>query len=178
MIAVYYVVFVLLALIFLKQIHSFLKYFYSRPLLTNTHAEFIPSKSIINDYIIENKDGSYSCIIELKGFSYFKAENLEVSSADNLKIKERALNFNDLKENIHFKFLFKRSKVKDGYANKNYIEVTSNSKVQLKENSSRLVSSLSEFKPHLLENKELLNFLFFNCNLVEKSLNNYRYQHS
>jgi type IV secretory pathway VirB4 component len=170
MIAIYYIVFVLLALIFLKQMYSFLKYFYSRPLLTNTYAEFIPSKSIINDYMIENKDGSYSSILELKGFSYFKAENLEVSSADNLKIKERALNFNDLKENIHIKFIFKRFKIQDGYSNKNYIEVTSNSKVHLKENSSRLLSSLSEFKPHLLENKELLDFLFFNCNLVDKSL--------
>ena len=122
MIAVYYIVFVLLALIFLKQMYSFLKYFYSRPLLTNTYAEFIPSKSIIEDYIIENKDGSYSCIIELKGFSYFKAENLEVSSAENLKIKERALNFKDLQENIHIKFMFKRFKEDNGYNNSNFIE--------------------------------------------------------
>ncbi len=170
MLVIYYILFVFLALIFLKQMYSFLRYFYSQPLLTNTYAEFIPSRKIIEDYIIENKNGSFSCVIEIKGYAYFRSEDLDKSNADNLAIKERALNFKGLKENIHIKFLFKRFKVKDGYQNRNLIEITSDNKIVLKENSNRLLNGLNEFKPYFLKNQELLDFLFLNANFVDKSL--------
>jgi type IV secretory pathway VirB4 component len=164
--------FLFLSVIFLNHIYRFLKYFYENPLLTNTYGEFIPSKKIIDEYIIENKDGSFSAVICLEGYSYFKAENLDQSELENLQIRERALNFKDLKENIHIKFLFKRFKNENGYSNRNYIEINCVNKIELIDVSNKILSQFHDFKSNLLQGDALLNFIFFNCNLVEKHIVN------
>jgi type IV secretory pathway VirB4 component len=169
MLVILYIIFAVLVLFFGRHTLVFLRRYYSQPFLTNTYAEFIPSKEIEEESYIKNKDGSYSALIELKGFPYFKASNLEEIVESNLKIRERALNFKDLKENIHIKFLFKRFKDGESYNNKNYIEITADTKSQLTESLDRLLGSLSDFKPKVLKSNELLAFLFMNCNLVNKS---------
>jgi type IV secretory pathway VirB4 component len=158
-----------LVLFFSRHILVFLREHYSKPFLTNTYAEFIPSKKIKEEIFIKNKDGSYSGVIELKGYPYFRAEDLEQSKISNLKIRERALNFKDLQENIHIKFMFKRFKEDNGYNNSNFIEITSDTKEVLKETIDRLLGSLHDFKPIALKDSELLSFLFMNCNLIKRS---------
>lgn len=172
MVAIFYIIFLVLSIIFLKQVLGFLTYFYKNPLQSNTYGDFIPSKKLNEEKnMIENKDGSFSAIIELEGFAYFKEEDIGKAEEQSFEIKNRAFNFNDLKEDVQIKFIFKRYKVKDGYNNRNFIEITANTSHTIVNNINRLLSGLFEFKPvHLVEDK-LLNFIFFNCNLVEKPIN-------
>ncbi|MFL1780497.1 hypothetical protein ABSA28_00187 [Candidatus Hepatincolaceae symbiont of Richtersius coronifer] len=161
-----YATFTILGLFFVKYLYRFLYNLYSKPLIFNTYSEYIPSEQIVDEDFVLNKEGSYSSIIEIHGFSYHQEANLEAAFSDNIKLKNRALNFHNLKENIHIKFFFKRIRKEEGFLNINYIELTSEAKLSLKHIRSSIVNNLSIYKPKILKTDKLLEFLFFNCNLV------------
>ncbi|UQY79969.1 CagE, TrbE, VirB component of type IV transporter system, central domain [Candidatus Hepatincola sp. Av] len=169
LLALFYVLFCIICLFLARFIYNFLINFYKKPFLINSYAEFIPSESIDGQFI-KNKNGNYSAVIKLKGYSYYRENDLEQAMLNNYKLKCRALNFNNLSENLHLKFVFKRYKVdKDSFENNYYIEITGDKK-QVKETMSSLVSTLNPFSPEVLNNDELLQYTFLSCNLVKKAV--------
>lgn len=166
--AILYIFFCGFILYLARFIHKFLISFYKKPFLVNSYAEFIPSEAIIQEKYIKNKNGTYSSVISIQGYSYHKEKDLEKAIENNYKLRCNSLNFNNLKENIHIKFTFKRYKVSpDSFENNYYIELTGELDT-LKEVLGSLSSSLDCFSPIILTNEKLIQYLFFNCNLVKK----------
>ena len=135
--------------------------------MPNSYASFIPS-NFISDSVIYNNNGSFSSVIKLDGFAYYQSGDLTKDIENNIILKNRALNFSNLKENIHLKFVFKKFESKIIYA----IEITAYDFDNLLEIASSLLSTLKNFNPSILTNNDLKNYLFYCINLVEKKLIN------
>ena len=170
MLIILYIIISVVGLFLVTNIYNFLTNFYKKPFLVNTFAEFIPSDKIINNQYIKNNNGSFSAIIQFQGFSYFSSSDLIQSMEDNFKIKCRALNFNNLDDNLQLKFNFKKYlQDTNKYENLSYLEITAKQLNDLVENATRLLSSLSVYNPKILSNNDLLSYIFFNTNLIKKS---------
>lgn len=165
-----YLILTLLAILFARNLVNFLLKFYSKKYKYDSYSDFIASKSIENKSYILNRNNSYSKILVLEGASYYRAEDLETAKNAAYSTKKRAFNLKELQSTVQIKFFFKRFKKEDSYINKNYIEVTCSDKKELEAVSSRLVNSLGDFRARLLEGKELVEFLYNNCNLISREI--------
>jgi type IV secretory pathway VirB4 component len=170
----------------LYKLTRFLQPFIVKPILEKRIADVIPFFALEKNYILKLKNSDFVSVIELMGLDYTSLSEQEI---ENITISRHTL-FKDLgTQGCKFKIFTSKSKqgyqfslkehksrllndifkkvhknASKSYELKYYIFIYSKTEVNLKNTTERFISVFHDFKPTLLKNNRLLNFLWFLIN--------------
>ncbi|MDR0483930.1 MAG: hypothetical protein LBH40_01435 [Alphaproteobacteria bacterium] len=168
------------------KLTRFIYPFIVKPILEKRIADILPFFQLSKDYILQLKNSDLVSVIELNGIDYTSLSETEI---ENITVSRYTL-FKDLgitgckfkifasKSKKGYQFTLKEntsrllndifSKVHKHASNafelKYYIFIYSKNEEHLKNTTDRFASVFSDFKPIILKNHKLLNFLWFLIN--------------
>ena len=172
---IFFVVAMLLNLIFYKKFAKWQIKRLQTGIISNSASDFIPYLWIKDNSYIQNKDNSFSAILEFQGFPFHQENDFTKIEQEIYNAKQKALNNLDNQDTLFVKVITSKHKKQyginepeQGYSIRYFIALTSNSLAELKTLTASLLIYLKLFQPVLLSNNLLFEFLYSNVNRYYK----------